>query len=147
MSREVLKRFVNTLENRGVFRFNVDSFLSRLRLQKYVFIAEAYGIDLDWGYNMYIRGPYSPPLARDYYQLSEEHTFAELPIPDEFISLIMNKNERWLELAATLIAVKRKNHGISDDEAIEQVLSIKSGTSKVALRRIMRELEESGFKV
>ncbi|MEM3292996.1 MAG: hypothetical protein QXO81_01345 [Metallosphaera sp.] len=44
-----------------------NSFDDRLRLQKYVFIMEKLGLNLGYSFNEYLRGPYSPDLAMDYY--------------------------------------------------------------------------------
>ncbi|WP_221288628.1 hypothetical protein [Stygiolobus caldivivus] len=44
-----------------------NSFEDRLRLQKYVFIMEKLGLNLGYSFSEYLRGPYSPGLAMDYY--------------------------------------------------------------------------------
>jgi hypothetical protein len=36
-------------------------------LQKYVLLAEDFGFEHGYRYGMHLRGPYSPPLAQDYY--------------------------------------------------------------------------------
>ncbi|MGC9107083.1 MAG: hypothetical protein ACP5IE_02690 [Infirmifilum sp.] len=48
-----------------------NSFDDRLRLQKYVFIMEKLNLNLGYSFNQYLRGPYSPALAMDYYNNSD----------------------------------------------------------------------------
>jgi uncharacterized protein YwgA len=71
-----------------------------LRLQKYVFLADCYG--LNSGYNIYVGGPYSEKLAEDYYSLSESPS-SEASLPPEFrisdfIKLVDGKKPKWLEI-------------------------------------------------
>jgi hypothetical protein len=44
---------------------------NRLRIQKAVYLAQAAGINLGYPYSWYVKGPYSPALTHDYYQLDE----------------------------------------------------------------------------
>jgi len=76
---EILSSFVKFLSEAG-FRFDLEDFDSRLKLQKYVFLARKFGLDLGYKFSMYIRGPYSPDLAQDYYNLPERGA----DIPDSF---------------------------------------------------------------
>jgi uncharacterized protein YwgA len=64
----VLKLFLDALDVSPEFT-SVDD---RKRLQKAVYLGQLSGVDLGYRFGWYIMGPYSPPLARDYYQLAEE---------------------------------------------------------------------------
>ena len=44
----------------------------RKRVQKAVYLGQAAGVSLGYHFSWYLMGPYSTPLARDYYQLSEQ---------------------------------------------------------------------------
>ncbi len=68
---ENLARFIKALENAGVYEFRISNFDDRLKLQKIVYIAKYFDIDLGYSFSEYLRGPYSPELADDYYKLSE----------------------------------------------------------------------------
>lgn len=48
----------------------VSGFDSRLILQKAVYLLEEAGIRLGYSFNWYLRGPYSPGLTRDLYDLA-----------------------------------------------------------------------------
>ena len=136
--REKLSRIVNSLRKVG-FDFKVNYFNNRLKLQKYVFLLRRYGIDLGYSYNYYIRGPYSPELANDYYNLTKVD--GEIELPEDFLKLIKDKSERWLELASSLVMVFEKYPRISEDEAIRIVAGSKLENPD-KLRRILRELKE-----
>ena len=42
----------------------------RIAIQKVVCLTQEAGLPLGYGYNWYVRGPYSPGLAADYYQIA-----------------------------------------------------------------------------
>jgi uncharacterized protein YwgA len=63
----VLKLFVTALEEPG----DINDLEARKRFQKAVYLGQLAGVDLGYRYGWYLRGPYSPQLARDYYQLAE----------------------------------------------------------------------------
>ena len=64
----VLKLFVEGLGAEGA----IDSFSARKDFQKEVLLGQSLsGIDLGYRFNWYLRGPYSPALARDYYEMTE----------------------------------------------------------------------------
>ncbi len=137
--REKLAKIVNSLRRKVDFDFKVNYFNNRLKLQKYVFLLRRYGIDLGYSYNYYIRGPYSPELADDYYNLPNIEE--EIELPEDFLKLIKNKSERWLELASSLVMVFEKYPGISEEDAIRIVAGSKLENPK-KLREILRELKE-----
>ncbi len=136
-----LAGFVKALEKIG-FNFNVRLFNNRLKLQKFVFLAKQYGIDLGYNFNLYIRGPYSPLLAEDYYRLSEEIEPIRVELPDDFLRLIKNKSERWLELASTVVMVKNRYPSIDDEKIIKIVLGNKPFTNEKELKKIICKLRK-----
>jgi len=74
MAREELKRVLHLLAGATLRDFDAETIGSRLRIQKAVYIFKALGSPnaADYRYNLYIRGPYSPALAKDYYSLKGE---------------------------------------------------------------------------
>lgn len=62
----VLKRFVEALGEPA----DISSLDARKRFQKAVYLGQVAGVDLGYRYGWYVRGPYSPPLANDYYALA-----------------------------------------------------------------------------
>ncbi|MEZ5334368.1 MAG: hypothetical protein R2741_03565 [Methanolobus sp.] len=43
---------------------NMESFANRLKYQKIIYLLQSFGLSLDYGFNWYLKGPYSSPLAR-----------------------------------------------------------------------------------
>lgn len=87
-----------------------SGFANRLRIQKCVYLADRFGLDLGYEHGIYRHGPHSPRLAGDYYDLAEHPeavaTAARLPETFDqgrFLAAVGNKDEAWLELASTLI--------------------------------------------
>lgn len=49
-----------------------ETFTDRLLLQKATYLSQAAGVRLGYRYSWYLKGPYSPELTRDYFQLTDE---------------------------------------------------------------------------
>jgi len=144
--KSLLKGFVEALEREGVFRFDIEEFESRLKLQKYVYLGRYFDLPftLLYSYSLYIHGPYSPDLAKDYYSLDDVEASKVLLKP-EFIELIRGKNSWWLELASTIMMIASRYYDIKDEEIIELVKMTKLNASKKELKRILNELRKSGI--
>ena len=89
----------------------VDTFEQRLKSQKYHYFAQLFGVVFCYPYNLYLRGPYSPNLAHDLYEIKKNNIEVDVEkfVPDElekrFIKLkkfVSGKNLRQLEIIATL---------------------------------------------
>ena len=69
MSREVDRLGALVSELSLEPEFSMNEFSSRFRLQKYVYMAEVFGVDLGYKFSWYIHGPYSPDLTRVAFEL------------------------------------------------------------------------------
>lgn len=72
----LLPSFIQELEDRGLLEFDIlnddeHSFTNRFMIQKYVYLARYFGLDMDYYLGMYLHGPYSKGLADDYYELAK----------------------------------------------------------------------------
>lgn len=96
-----------------VGNYSMKTFSDRVIFQKTVYFIQAFGIQLGYPFNWYIRGPYSPSLATDGYSLAEKYEkipevyFAEPEAEASFkrcLSFLGNrKNDvSWLELLASI---------------------------------------------
>ncbi|QLG28155.1 hypothetical protein HUG10_11610 [Halorarum halophilum] len=107
-SPSTLRAFLDILKDELGWQFNLNEFDDRLRLQKFVYLASAFGFEHPYSYGMHLRGPYSPPLAQDYYSdlSSIEPADDALRTFDvaNFTELVESRDVRWLEVAATLRA-------------------------------------------
>lgn len=53
---------------------DISTVENRLRVQKAIYLAQSAGVGLGYTYSWYVKGPYSPPLTRDYYELAASET-------------------------------------------------------------------------
>ena len=58
------------LEELGV-PSNIDTVDERKRVQKTIYLGQIAGVDLGYHFGWYLKGPYSPELTKDYYDLDE----------------------------------------------------------------------------
>lgn len=58
---------------------SIEKMEDRIAMQKAIYLAQVSGADLGYRFNWYVRGPYCPDLARDYYAAMES--------PDGYASL------------------------------------------------------------
>ena len=150
-----LSAFIRMLGNRNIHKFNPDDFISRLRLQKYVYLAKFFDIDLGYKYNLYLRGPYSPTLAEDYYNLTEMDKVADIiSISNfgEFAEFVRGKDHKWLEIASTILFIWENNmrkEWSSGDKLktfiITRTSDIKSHAGRPFVERVFRELEKASL--
>jgi len=107
------------------------SFESRLRIQKimYFIVSKKLDNDLNYSYSVYLRGPYSPDLSKDYFSISDEEFRNTEDVLGENSSLklwieqLKEKDSLWLEIASTLKMLKDSNW--PDKKAIDRVIEMK----------------------
>ncbi len=108
-----------------------DGMDKRIKLQKIVYFAKLLGVDFDYNYSMYLHGPYSPELAKDYYSLSQvnvdEATVCEA-IDKIYLRIeeLYRKDTIWLETAASVINVRKSNPDLDWNYIVDHVYNIKS---------------------
>ncbi len=134
--------FLKSLKDRDVIDFNKNSFSHRIKLQKYVFIAQKLGFQTNYNYSLYIHGPYSTSLADDYYSIENFGNVRPRKVTEQFIELVKDKTKNWLELAATIIMINERYDDISPDKLIELVKTAKPHADKNHLSKIIRTLEK-----
>jgi uncharacterized protein YwgA len=88
------------------YNFN-SNFDKRLRIQKIVYLIEELTKDFNYNFSLYLRGPYSPDLAKEYYSLINEDIkpLKENYLKKETINIAKNLDARenlWLEIASTI---------------------------------------------
>ncbi|MCD4845084.1 MAG: hypothetical protein K8R25_11425 [Methanosarcinales archaeon] len=50
---------------------DMSTFDNRIRLQKIIYLLQSSGMSMGYGYNWYVKGPYSSPLTHDLYEIAE----------------------------------------------------------------------------
>ena len=63
----VIKKVLDSLE----IPTSIAQVSDRIRLQKAIYLAQRVGVELGYVYGWYRRGPYSPKLTQDYFQLQD----------------------------------------------------------------------------
>jgi len=153
---QMLSSFSRFLERAKIHSFDINSFNSRVKLQKYVYIAkELFGIRLNYDFNLYLRGPYSTALARDYYELGNYRSRSYRSSLNRwrnnlyrFKDFVEGKETRELEILATTHFILKNNRHLikttfTEDEmeelVVEKVSDLK-GINKKDARKVYKEL-------
>jgi uncharacterized protein YwgA len=103
---------------RRVGSFSTATFPERLKLQKTVYLLQAFGIYLGYPFNWYLYGPYSPQLTRDAFEVTPRlGRFEPLRFTDreterrfqQFLAFLGDRKDdpKWLELVASLHMLAR----------------------------------------
>jgi uncharacterized protein YwgA len=113
---------------RRLGEYKLHTFRDRLVLQKTVYLLQAFGIYLGYPFSWYLRGPYSPQLAKDAFSIESRWsrfkpvTFANEVAErrlEEFLAFMAyyRQDEAWLETTASAHFLA-KVYGISDRDEI-----------------------------
>lgn len=154
-----MAKFIQFLEDENLVRFDIDGegerqFENRFLIQKYVFLAKKFGLDLSYDYDIYTCGPYSSALTKTYYSMARNGNVylladdVSLGVSFDakgFLKAVCDKDKRWLEIATTLISCSEryKDRGdlveitkyIEDDE--EEDLRVSKTLSDLETLRIL----------
>lgn len=150
--RDRLAALLATFEEALDWEFDPDEFDDRLRMQKYVFLADAFGVDHDYNYGIHLYGPYSPTLADDYYAPDfDERLATASPVESfdtpEFRALVAARDTEWLEVAGTIKSLHERHAGPNQtgvlDTVVARVVNLKSVDIETA-ETIYGELLDAG---
>jgi uncharacterized protein YwgA len=127
-----IRRLAAYMKELGV-EVNVKSFASRIKLQKFAYILGVLLDDKLYDFEFYIRGPYSRPLAREYYE--NENLFSKDPgyklsqkekeVLDRIKPIAKDLTPTELEIMASLLYIEKKE-GYKEDAAINALIGRKS---------------------
>lgn len=149
----VVEAFIHHLAGAGMIDLAVlrdvseDGFVTRFRIQKYAYLADKCGLDHGHRYSMYRHGPYSPTLARLYYDMdATKEDSAPLPRSfdlERFATITKGRDNKWLEIATTLLDQERP--GRTEQELLEHVEVIKSWVGPQYIKGILEDLKGYGL--
>jgi uncharacterized protein YwgA len=96
------------------------SFDERLKVQKAVFLLKYLKVEpfSSYGFGLYLHGPYSADLAKDYYDLGKVKP-ETVPVGSAHITLLrwfVSKDDRWLEVASSILSLRERYGAATDDE-------------------------------
>jgi len=137
------------LINRNYNNFNMFSFKNRIKVQKFVYIMQSmFQLNLGYEFNWYHYGPYCTELAKDCFSINFD-TSPQVKFGDteaekrflEFCSFIKNKDEKWLEIVASIHFLKKL--GYPSNKIIETIKSKRKELSSKSseINEIYKSLE------
>lgn len=85
--KEVLCKVLDVI---GLGKPNMSEFDRRIQYQKIIYLLQSSGISLGYGFNWYIKGPYSSPLAHVLYEIDDAAY-------EENKNLVFNDHERIIK--------------------------------------------------
>ena len=130
------------------------TFSDRLRLQKFIYLLQAFGIYLGYDYSWYLRGPYCSNLTACAFALQEIYDH----VPDMKVSFLNNQTQRrfedfkrfikgreidndFLEIAASLHFLKKTTRD-DEDEIIRKVANKQKRFTESRCREIYNLIEK-----
>jgi uncharacterized protein YwgA len=140
---EDLKKVVACLKHIGLKEVDIQDYAWRFFIQKMISLAQAMGFSTNYSFTVYIKGPYSRDLARDYYQFAaqvnclatdyqlsreeeeivdriEETVFDGIKTRDD-----INGRMQLLESVSTAMHITRSCPTLSEGEILSLVKSLK----------------------
>lgn len=140
---------------RGIpgYEFSMDTFNDRLRLQKVIYLLQAFGVYRGYDFSWYLRGPYSSQLTHDGFSLRE--TYENVPEGvrlkerkdrmrfKKFLKFMKGKTTDDLEIAASLHYLKAVREGMSDAEIMKKTSEKQKGFAPERVSTIWKEMKKS----
>jgi len=140
---------------RRIDNFDLGTFEGRLVFQKSVYLMQAFGIYLGYRFNWYLRGPYSPSLTKDGFELSDNlaqytparfHQETECRFQQFLGFLGRHKNdEKWLEVAASIHFLARVLNQADRDKVYAKVAAKQGNVTRKYFDSTWLELENVGL--
>ena len=121
------------------------SFSERLKIQKAVSLLKHLGVEPFKGYTFgrYLRGPYAPELANDYYHLrGVKPTRVDLGENVETVKWFTSHSMTWLEVASSIISIKEQYPRMKEVEIYSLLLLSKPWVTRSQFKEIVGELKE-----
>lgn len=123
------------LKNIPDYDFSMTHFDERLKLQKLIYLLQAFGVYLGYDFSWYLRGPYCSLLAHNGFSLEEiyDKIPKDIKLKDKedqkkfyrFQNFVKAKTVDDLEIAASIHYLKNVRGKSMDDERIKEKVSKK----------------------
>lgn len=122
------KRILNYLKEN--LSLSNSSFTKRIISQKTIYILQEMGIKTEYNFNWYLYGVYSQALADDIFHYNDEGietTEEQKEIIQKFLELGEENisNPLFLEMASSIIFIKKSNQFLTNDEIFEKIIKVK----------------------
>lgn len=123
-------------------------FRQRLRLQKAAYLLSRMGVKpfSEFEFNIYLRGPYSPDLAKAYYSGADEYEEPEISQDKlELLKWFMSHEDRWLEIASGILSIQERYRGIGRKGLLTLLRMSKPWITENEFNSIFGELKRKGL--
>jgi uncharacterized protein YwgA len=125
-----------------------SSLEARLKVQKAVFLLKSLNVKpfSGYGFNLYIRGPYSPSLAADYYGLEGvSATPVDLSGLEKTVRWFVSHDADWLEVASSIMSIKERYPEAKPEETYSVLSLSKPWVPRDFFTRTYRSLRDKGL--
>ena len=138
---EDLKKIISVLRYWNIYLNRPDrDYNSRFKIQKLAYLCKSMGISLNYQFSLYISGPYSTGLTRDYYEEPQliETLETDYSLNEEEVEVLDKINEyvlihpvtndyesEFLEAVSTVRYLKKKYSNLLDDDIFVRTKEIK----------------------
>jgi uncharacterized protein YwgA len=115
----------------------------RLRIQKAAYLLKYLGVEpfAKYDFSLYINGPYSPELAREYFSEKIEEEAPEIESDTlELLEWFMSHGERWLEIATSILMIRERYPEIGAEETLSILRLSKPWITNKEFGEILGEL-------
>ena len=137
------------------YDFSMNEFSDRLKLQKMIYLLQAFDVYLGYDFSWYLRGPYCSVLAHNGFHLQTIYD----RVPDSvdlknkrdrknferFLKFVRNKTVDELEIASSLHYLKTihgNGGGMSDGEILEKTANKQKRFTREQTDAIWKEMSE-----
>ena len=133
-----------------------DTINKRLVLQKVALLGQEMGVPLGYSYNWYVKGPYSPSLTADYYELDGSSTENEFQFNEEIKGKLKLLSEEidsskyteirhyWVEALASILFLIKKSYK-KEEDALEFIKNKKTHLGQDLLSDAVSSLKKLGL--
>jgi uncharacterized protein YwgA len=121
------------------------SFDARFRLQKAAFLMKCLGIRpfTDFGFGLYIHGPYSSRLALEYYTTEKTGGTSNLGLEEvSALDWFMSHESGWIELASGILSLRSSNKGMREEELLSTLRLSKPWVTKERFSDVLVDLSK-----
>jgi len=148
-----LKAFISFLKTNKVFKGDVSTedergYTNRMIMQKLVFIAKEFGLDLGYNFEHYTQGPYSFKLSQDCRKVNKISNSCNLPSSfkrKQFLDFIYKMDYESLELASILLDLS-ENVDISYNEIVSWVSAIRQYSDNDKIMKVLNDILKFGIR-
>lgn len=121
-----------------------EAFDDRLRVQKAAFLLKRLGVApfTRYGFSLYIHGPYSPELAKEYYEGGGVGLTGIGPGEKATLTWFMSHGNDWLEIASSIMSIEEYDKKIGRDAVYDTVRLSKPWVRRRAFDDVYDELRK-----